>query len=548
MLANTLFALRDHARIRAIGGVVARYGIEDIIERLGLAEVLPVRRSSKKQLSQPSSPERLRLALEALGPCFVKLGQILATRADLLGPAWTNELAKLQSAVSVLPYSVMEPVIVDALGLDWKDHFSEFNPEPIAAASMAQVYRAVLVSGMEVVVKVQRPGLRALINADLRLLHLLAQFIHERGLFPHYRLPDMVRALSDAMLDELDFTYEAHNGQSMRENLRGFQHIRIPEVVMQLCSPQLMVQEYIQGIAASDLSAIEQAGLDGEILAERGAQAFLYMVLQCGVYHADPHPGNLLALPGNGVAFIDFGLVGTLSERRKQELLSLLRAIIEGRAEELSLCLLEWSGAQELDWQQLDEGAQRYVARQSQGKLRIGKALTDLMALAREQHLMLPADLALLFKALMTAEGVLLRLHPQLDLAQTVAPQIKQSFQQQYMPAALTQDALGLLVESRKVLLDTPALLRILMHRLRRGKLGARIEVLGIQKLGRSLELAATRLAIAIVTAACVLVLGPILIATGPSWLGLSVFVWLGLLAVMVGLITVLRGFWRRRY
>ncbi|MCX5592730.1 ABC1 kinase family protein [Alcaligenes endophyticus] len=546
MLANTLLALRDHARLRAIGLVVVRFGVEDIIERLGLGDVLPTKRSAST-LDSSHAPERLRHALEALGPCFVKLGQILATRADLLGPAWTQELSKLQDAVSTLPWEPMQEVLHEALGPRWRDNFRSFTEEPIAAASMAQVYRAVLVSGEEVIVKVQRPGLRLTISADLRLLHLLAQLIDERGLFPSYRLPAMVAALSDAMLDELDFRCEAHNCSAVREHMQDFEYVHIPRVYMDLCSAQVMVQEFIPGVPVSDIQRLQAAEANGVVLAERGAHAFLHMVLQNGIYHADPHPGNLMVLPGDELAFIDFGLVGLLGKRRQQQLLVLLRAIIEGRAEELSLCLMEWSGAEQIDWRQLDEGAQRYVAKQARGRLLISKALTDLMALARDQQIMLPADLALLFKALMTAEGVLLRLNPQFDIAQTVGPQIKQSLLRQYTPEVLAQDALSFAMESKQIALDAPHLLRIIMHRLRQGKLDARIEVIGIKNLGRSLELAATRLAIAIVTAASVLVLGPVLIRTGPAWLGLSIFVWLGLLAAIAGLVTVLRGFWRRR-
>lgn len=547
MLANTLLALRDHARLRAIGVVVARYGIEDIVERLGLGGVLPSKPAATHAANSSSAPERLRQTLEALGPCFVKLGQILATRADLLGPAWTSELSKLQDAVSTQPWETMQTVLQESLGERWRENFRSFQQEPIAAASMAQVYKAVLSTGEEVVVKVQRPGLRLLISADLRLLHLLAQLIDERGLFPSYRLPAMVAALSDAMLDELDFRCEAHNCLAVREHMHKFEHVHIPQVYMELCSAQVMVQEFIPGIPVSDVERLQKTVIQGDVLAERGAQAFLHMVLQNGLYHADPHPGNVMVLPNDEVAFIDFGLVGALSSRRKQQLLVLLRAIIEGKAEELSLCLMEWSGAEQMDWRQLDEGAQRYVAKQARGKLRISKALTDLMALAREQQIMLPSDLALLFKALITAEGVLLRLNPQFDIAKTVAPQIKQVLLQDYTPEAIRNDAISLVMESRQIALDIPQFLRIVMHRLRQGKLDARIEVSGIKALGRSLELAATRLAIAIVTAACILVLGPILIRTGPSWLGLSVFVWLGLVAATVGLITVIRGFWRRR-
>lgn len=548
MLGNTLLALRDHARIRAIGGVVARFGIQDIIERLGLSDLWPdSKKKSQDAERERTAPERLRYALEALGPCFVKLGQILATRADILSPAWTKELEKLQDTATTLPWPEIENVLVQAMGELWRDQFAQFDTQPIAAASMAQVYRARLNDGTEVVVKVQRPGLESVISADLRLLALLAELMQERGLFLHYRLPDMVRTLSLAMLDELDFTREAGNSERIRDQLRDLDYVRIPRVYMSLCAPTVMVQEFIDGVHASDTAGLEALGANRSLLAKRGSLAFLHMVLQNGLYHADPHPGNVMALPDDKIAFIDFGLVGSLSGRRKQQLLILLRAIVEGRADELSVSLMEWSGNDALDWTRLDESAQQYVARQAQGKLRISLALTELMALAREQHLVLPSDLVLLFKALITAEGVLLKLDPQFDIAHTVAPVIKRALRQEFSPRNVSRDLMHLALESRQIVLDAPQLVRLLMHRLRSGQLDARIELRGIAALGRSLEMAATRLAIAIVTAACLLVLGPVLMRTGPSWLGLSIFSWLGLLAAAAGIVVVVRGFWRRR-
>ncbi|HRK84173.1 MAG TPA: AarF/UbiB family protein [Alcaligenes faecalis] len=548
MLGGTLLALRDHARVRAIGAVIARYGIGDVMHRLGLSELLPGSKTPMAtEMPERSAPERLRRALEELGPTFIKLGQILATRNDLLPLEWTQELEKLQGHAAPVPWETMKPELERALGQTVEQAFASFDRQVLASASMAQVYRACLRDGAQVVVKVQRPGLEPLIQADLRLLKQIARLVQQQGLLPEYRPYDIVRALAEAIADELDFTREAANTVAVRENMQPFQDIVVPRVYMEWTSATVMVQEFVPGVSPIQEAQLQAIETDRPLLARRGALAFLHMVLEDGLFHADPHPGNMMALPGNKVAFIDFGLVGHLTERRRQQLLILLRAIVDGQAEGVATTLLDWSGAEDFDWSRLEESAQRYVARQSKGLLSISVALLDFMALARENHLILPPDLALLFKAFITADGVLKRLDPQFDVVEVAQPVILALMRKQYSPGRVYADLQRSLLESRQLAMDAPQLLRLLMHRVRQGKISARIQVEGMPRLAASLEKAATRLAIAIVTAAFVLILGPVLVTRGPAWLGLTIFSWAGLLAALLGLVLVLWGFWRRR-
>ncbi|ASR90206.1 MULTISPECIES: ABC1 kinase family protein [Alcaligenes] len=548
MLGGTLLALRDHARVRAIGSVIARYGIGDVMHRLGLSELLPGNKTPvATEMPERSAPERLRRALEELGPTFIKLGQILATRNDLLPLEWTQELEKLQGHAAPVPWETIRPELELALGQTVDQAFARFDIQVLASASMAQVYRACLRDGTEVVVKVQRPGLESLIQADLRLLKQIARLVQQQGLLPEYRPYDIVRALAEAIADELDFTREAANTVAVRENMQPFKDIVVPRVYMEWTSATVMVQEFVPGVSPIQEAQLQAIEVDRPLLARRGALAFLHMVLEDGLFHADPHPGNMMALPGNQVAFIDFGLVGHLTERRRQQLLVLLRAIVDGQADGVATTLLDWSGAEDFDWSRLEESAQRYVARQSSGLLSISVALLDFMALARENHLILPPDLALLFKAFITADGVLKRLDPQFDVVEVAQPVILALMRKQYSPRRVYADLQRSLLESRQLAMDAPQLLRLLMHRVRQGKISARIQVEGMPRLASSLEKAATRLAIAIVTAAFVLILGPVLVTRGPAWLGLTIFSWAGLLAAVLGLVLVLWGFWRRR-
>ncbi|MDV2115624.1 ABC1 kinase family protein [Alcaligenes faecalis] len=548
MLGGTLLALRDHARVRAIGAVIARYGIGDVMHRLGLSELLPGNKTSvATEMPERSAPERLRRALEELGPTFIKLGQILATRNDLLPLEWTQELEKLQGHAAPVPWEAIRPELEQALGQTVGQAFARFDTQVLASASMAQVYRACLRDGTDVVVKVQRPGLEPLIQADLRLLKQIARLVQQQGLLPEYRPYDIVRALAEAMADELDFTREAANTLAVRENMQPFNDIVVPRVYMEWTSATVMVQEFVPGVSPTQEGQLQALEVDRPLLARRGALAFLHMVLEDGLFHADPHPGNMMALPGNKLAFIDFGLVGHLTERRRQQLLVLLRAIVDGQADGVATTLLDWSGAEDFDWSRLEESAQRYVARQSSGLLSISAALLDFMTLARENHLILPPDLALLFKAFITADGVLKRLDPQFDVVEVAQPVILALMRKQYAPRRVYADLQRSLLESRQLAMDAPQLLRLLMHRVRQGKISARIQIEGMPRLASSLEKAATRLAIAIVTAAFVLILGPVLVTRGPAWLGLTIFSWAGLVAAVLGLVLVLWGFWRRR-
>ena len=500
MLGGTLLALRDHARVRAIGSVIARYGIGDVMHRLGLSELLPGNKTPvATEMPERSAPERLRRALEELGPTFIKLGQILATRNDLLPLEWTQELEKLQGHAAPVPWQTIRPELELALGQTVDQAFARFDRQVLASASMAQVYRACLQDGTDVVVKVQRPGLESLIQADLRLLKQIARLVQQQGLLPEYRPYDIVCALAQAIADELDFTREAANTVAVRENMQPFKDIVVPRVYMEWTSATVMVQEFVPGVSPIQKAQLQAIDVDRPLLARRGALAFLHMVLEDGLFHADPHPGNMMALPGNKVAFIDFGLVGHLTERRREQLLILLRAIVDGQADGVATTLLDWSGAEDFDWSRLEESAQRYVARQSSGLLSISAALLDFMALARENHLILPPDLALLFKAFITADGVLKRLDPQFDVVEVAQPVILALMRKQYSPRRVYADLQRSLLESRQLVMDAPQLLRLLMHRVRQGKISARIQVEGMPRLASSLEKAATRLAIAIV-------------------------------------------------
>lgn len=543
MLKMVLVTARDRARLKEISTVLIRYGLQDVIRLLGLSNLLSGAEGGSERQDGQTLPQRLRAALEALGPTFVKFGQILATRSDLLDASWTDELDRLHSQASTLSWEQLAPQIRADLKGDPHSLFAEFDETPLAAASMAQIYRARLHSGEAVVIKVLRPGLAKTIQADLRLLTYLAETVEQQSpALARYRPRQMVRALATALTHELDLTHEGNNCERVAQQFAQQPNVVIPKIYWQWSSQRLLVQEFLPGIAPENPQQLTAAGLDGPLLAQRGAQAFMKMVLEHRLYHADPHPGNVMALADNRVGFIDFGMVGQLSERRRNQLLLLLQAIAERESAGIVNTLIAWSDSDPLDLLDLELAAQNFLDKQASATLTLGKALTDLLVMVREHQLALPPDLVLLFKALITADGVLHRLDPHFDIIATLKPMLQQVMLQRYTPEAVQRRMLALGGEALDASEELPQTLRLLMRRLKGGKISADINVKNIDQLSKALERAAITLAIAIVTAAFALGLAPYLMHSSLRLWGIPLFPALGALACLGGvLLLVLR-------
>jgi ubiquinone biosynthesis protein len=543
MLKMVLVTARDRARLKEISTVLIRYGLQDVIRLLGLSNLLSGAEGSSERQDGQTLPQRLRAALEALGPTFVKFGQIVATRSDLLDASWTDELDRLHSQASTLSWEQLAPQIRADLKGDPHSLFAEFDETPLAAASMAQIYRARLHSGEAVVIKVLRPGLAKTIQADLRLLTYLAETVEQQSpALARYRPRQMVRALATALTHELDLTHEGNNCERVAQQFAQQPNVVIPKIYWQWSSQRLLVQEFLPGIAPENPQQLAAAGLDGPLLAQRGAQAFMKMVLEHRLYHADPHPGNVMALADNRVGFIDFGMVGQLSERRRNQLLLLLQAIAERESAGIVNTLIAWSDSDPLDLLDLELAAQNFLDKQASATLTLGKALTDLLVMVREHQLALPPDLVLLFKALITADGVLHRLDPHFDIIATLKPMLQQVMLQRYTPEAVRRRMLALGGEALDASEELPQTLRLLMRRLKGGKISADINVKNIDQLSKALERAAITLAIAIVTAAFALGLAPYLMHSSLRLWGIPLFPALGALACLGGvLLLVLR-------
>jgi len=536
MLAALAGTARDLGRLQEIGAVLLRYGFGDVARRLGIR--LPWKSAGPAPAME--APARVRHALQDLGPAFVKLGQILATRVDLFAPEWIAEFEKLQDQAPAADYPEVRAQLIEDLGAPPETIFAAFDPEPIAAGSIAQVHRARLADGTEVAVKVRRPGIRAVVEADLRLLARLADLLEGHvAEFARFHAREVVRQFTRTMRAELDLAAECRNAERVAQSFRDDPAIVVPKVYWEWTGERVNVQAYIEGTLSREPAALAAAGLDRGVLAHRGAQAMLKMVLEDGFFHADPHPGNLFYLPGNRVAFIDFGMAGHLSERRRDELVRLLDGLVGRDADSVVDVLLDWAGAERVDAGKLAVDVDAFIDRYhgiALQDLRMGAMLGDLTALLREHSLALPADLALVLKACVTLETYGRELDPEFDMVGEAAPFLRAAVLARRGPAALAKRAWRAGSALADIVGDLPQDLRELIRAARTGRLQMHVDLTSLQSFGRQVDTSANRLAIGIVTAA--LIVGSSIVMTiegGPMLFGLPLFGVAGFVGAAIG-------------
>ena len=544
MLWETLSAARDIGRLYEIATVLIRYGFGDVTRRLGITGALErvgktLRRSRHHAIYHMTSAERVRRAMEDMGPTFVKLGQILSTRVDLFAPEWIAEFEKLQDHAAPVPFDEIRAQLAADLAADPDSVFADLDPAPLAAGSIAQVHRARLQDGTAVVLKVRRPGIESVIDADLRLLQHLAELAErEWPALQRYQPRGLVRQFAKSLRRELDLRTECRNAERIAVNLAANENIVVPGIYWQWATQRLNVQTYVDGIAGRNLAAVDEAGLDRRILAQRGANAVLQMVLEDGFFHADPHPGNVFYLPGNRLAFIDFGMVGRLSQERRDQLADLLYSLAQrdpGHAAEL---LVDWAGKTEVDMQGLSMDIDCFID-EFHGvpleQIEVGRLLGDLTALMREHRLTLPPDLALLFKAAISLEGLGRMLDPGFDMVSEARPFLVQIGRQRRSPRALAKLGAKSLREAAALALNLPGELRRLLKAMNRGAITVHVDVSHLDRAFERMDRSASRLTMGIVTAALIIGSSIVMtVKTESTWLGLPLFGLLGFLGAVV--------------
>lgn len=545
------------ARLGQISSVLLRHGFGDVARRLGLADALAaaghlVNRDSPDKLAHLAPPVRLRNVLEELGPAFVKLGQVLAGRADLFGPEWIAEFEKLHSHVPAVPYEALRAQLTQDLGGDPHEVFAWFDETPLAAASIAQVHAARLADGRDVVVKVRRPGIEALVHADIRLLERAAAVAqrHWPELRP-YRPVELVRQFGRSLHRELDLAQECRQAERIARHFAASPDVVIPAVHWAWTRERVNVQDRVRGLPGDALDRLDGSGLDRRLLARRGAAMVLKMVIEDGLFHADPHPGNVFYLPGNRIALIDFGMVGRLSAQRRSELLDLLLGLVQRDAKAVAEVLVDWTdGPGELLEDALADDVESFVD-DYHGvpleQLDLAGMLADVTAILRRHRLLLPADLALLIKAFITVEGLGRGLDPEFHMAAEALPLLQRTLRARYQPDMLLKQGWRSMRKMASMLGGLPQDLARLTRSLRHRGVQVHVEVNNLQDAVDRFDRAVSRLTVGLVVAA--LIVGSSIVMTvegGPRLLGLPAFGFTGFVGAVLGALWLLRSMRRR--
>jgi len=550
--------MRDLPRLREITLVFVRHGLGDLVSRIGLASFLEragavLHRGEVARSTRLETPQRLRQAFEELGPTFIKLGQMLSTREDMLPPAWTEELARLHTSVAPVPFDVLLPVVERSLGRPISDVFLDVDPHPVGTASIAQVHRARLLDGREVVLKIRRPDIEAKIEADLRLLAQLARVIE--GQVPETRRYQPVRVVDEfhrSLMRELDLALEARNLERFGRNFKDEPHILIPQVHMAWTSDVMNVQEHIDGICGEDHAAIQRAGLDAKLLAHRGAEAVLKMILVDGFFQADPHPGNVIYLPGNRLAMIDLGMVGRLSTMRKYQVIDLLSGIVHRDNEPILEVLLDWADEDVVDQERLAVDVDEFVTDFADVPLkdiRVVALVARVTALLRDHGIVLPSDLTLMFKALITLEGSARKYDPDFRLAEQLRPYVERALAERYAPKAIGRRGGAGFAHLLGMLGSMPRDLARLLKDARRGRLRIDLDLKRLDLVGAKLDRTIDRITVGIMTASVVIGSSIVMTVTnGPQWYGIPIFTLLGALGFVLAFVNsvwIIVSIWR---
>ena len=510
-----MFQLRKETHIkryRQIADALARHGLGYLVGVLGLDRFVPFHwgvLGHPRRAEPYTRSEHIRMALEDMGAAFIKVGQILSSRPDLLPPEYQAELAKLQDAAPKVPKEAVEEMLAEEFGKPIEAVFRSFDPEPLAAASIGQAHAATLRDGTEVVVKIRRPGVLEHVEEDLEILQNMAAAASLRWeLAEEYDIVGVAQEFSQTLRAELDYIREGRSAERFGENFADDSSVHIPEVFWDQTTSCVLTLERIRGIKIDDVSALDAAGIDRKALAERAARVILKMVFEDGFFHADPHPGNFFVEADGRLGLIDFGMVGTVDQKTQEQLAGLLVAITSRDADRLvdafwDLHIVQRRLNRELLRRDFEHLLSRYYGR-SLGEIALGALLNDTLAVVRRHRLQLPSNLALLIKTVMMHEGLEARLDPDLRMTVLLAPYAEQMMLRQYSPSLWTRRLAHSSLDLARAGVELPQQLHRLIGEIERGSLEVGMRPEGFDPLVRRFERLGNRLVLGIIAAAFV--------------------------------------------
>nr|WP_240974808.1 AarF/ABC1/UbiB kinase family protein [Arthrobacter sp. SF27] len=465
-----------------------------------------------------TNPEHLRLALEQLGPTFIKLGQLLSTRSDLLPPDYLQELAKLQDGAPPVPGDTVRELIRQELGTGPEELFAEFDEEPLASASIGQAHAATLEDGTPVVVKVRRPGVVARIQEDLEILqNLAAQATRRWDAAADYNLTGIAGEFARTLRAELDYLQEGRNAERFAENFARDPGLHIPRVFWHTTTSRVLTLERVSGLKVDDLDGLDRAGIDRRALANRAVGAIAKMIFEDGFFHADPHPGNLFIETGGRIGLIDFGMVGEVDEKLRQQLAVLLVALARADPERAGPALLDLSVAKRpVDRAQLRADLAAVMALYQDRRLaeiEIAPLIGKLLALLRDHHLQLPREIVLILKMVLMAEGMGVRLDPEFNVAETLNPYAQRLALQSLSPFAYAKRLGRAGVDAAELGAELPGKLRRILDAIDTDGFELHLRAAEIEPLLGRAERIGNRVVAGLIAAAFIRGLGELVVA-----------------------------------
>lgn len=499
--------MRHISRYRDIAIALIRHGFGIVVEEIGFAQFLslPQRMFFEPKKKDPKTVgERIRLVLQELGPTFVKLGQIASTRPDLLPEEIIRELEKLQDRVPPFSFQEVRGIIQEELADEPDNIFQHFEDTPLAAASIGQVHQAVLRSGEKVAVKVQRPNIASVIETDLEILQDLAALAeHRLEWAARYQIRNMVDEFSKSLRAELDYTMESRNAEKIAKQFGNDPAIYVPKVFLEYSAKKVLTMEYVDGVKLNEPDKLKQYGYNPKNLAERLAKAIFHQIFNNGFFHGDPHPGNVLVLPGEVIAFIDFGMVGRLSPEMKYHFSSLVIALMRQSTDGVIKAILRMGLVpDDVNMAQL-RGDVEQLREKYYGvplsQISLGEAVNDLFRTAFRHSIRIPPDLTLLGKTLLTVEGVVEKLDPAFRIFDIAEPIGRQLLKERLHPKSVSVTVWNRVSDYGELLLDLPKHMKEVTSLIKQGRLRLEIAVPELDLFLKKLDRISNRLSFSIV-------------------------------------------------
>lgn len=494
-------------RYKDVAMLLVKYGRSDLVRQAGLGESIEI----DERVSEGAAPKAEELAadLERLGPTFIKLGQLLSTRADLLPAPYVEALTRLQDQVEPFPYEEVDRIVSEELGVRISKAFASFDTKPIAAASLAQVHRARLRRGLEVVVKVQRPDIRQQIVDDLEALEETATFIDTHTeLGKRYEFGNMLVTLRKSLLQELDFQAEANNLIMFADNLSEFDRIIIPEPILDFTTSRVLTMEYIPGKKITDLSPLRLLEIDGPGLADEVFRAYLKQILVDGVFHADPHPGNVFVTDDERIALLDVGMVARLIDEFIDNLLRLLLAISEGRGGEAAELAIKMGEAKtnfnrsEFTRRVADLVAENAHANVS--RINAGQVVLEIMRIAGDCWFRLPLEFTMIAKALLNLDRSVLTLDPTFDPNAVIRERATEILQRNLLKSVTPGNLLSEIVEIKEFVEKLPMRINRILDAVGNNDLKIRVDAIDEKVVLEGLQKVANRITLGLVLASLI--------------------------------------------